>query len=539
MHKSSNVYIVINLRNGNIYQRCFSHKYNCNKWKYYVGNTCNYNHNNVSNQRPVINDWSVGMHESFDIQHIIDKTMTTIEFTKNIVPYINKWHTIIDMPRCIIKKRKVRDTKALPHPAAYQYDTTSISDFIEINSPYVVYIQDDPTIDAIAQQVMRLWLNNVNRLMFEQTVFYPGPVSQSKSVVSSRCFNLFTGFNVLESDLPTRTSEEIEELVKPITDHLYYEWCQQDNELYDYVLNYFASCVWKPEKKIGTCLVIRGAQGSGKGIIMMLLRDIIGQTFKIANNFNDIIGRFNASMMEVTTLFLDEALWGGNKESAGRLKTLITEEYHRIEQKGKDKRDVRSYVNLIIASNNDWVVDHEIGQRRFVQLETSDTFAGGKHPEYFSKLLSVKPLDFAHFLYLRDISTWLPSIIPRTKAESTQIIESLPPIASFWYSCLINECITCGKGDYQDIIWRDYGLKIDKSVLYKAYTFWNETNHKHLEKPAKFWKCMRQFNNNNEFTVTRIRNDTGGRDRFISFPILSDCREMFSSYTKCDFLPYD
>ena len=101
--------------------------------------------------------------------------------------------------------------------------------------------------------------------------------------------------------------------------------------------------------------------GAGKGVVVQKLGAIIGKHhFQDVGDIDDVIGRFNASDMEAPILlFIDEGAWGGDRKQGGKLRKLVTETTHRVEQKHLPKYTIDSYANFIFASNEDWVVPCE------------------------------------------------------------------------------------------------------------------------------------------------------------------------------------
>jgi hypothetical protein len=97
-----------------------------------------------------------------------------------------------------------------------------------------------------------------------------------------------------------------------------------------------AAMVQRPTDKLGTSLVLRGAQGTGKTIVGRIIGSLLGPHYALVADSRYIVGRFNAHLANCLMLQLDEATWGGDHAAAGKLKDLITGEYQYIEYKGKE-----------------------------------------------------------------------------------------------------------------------------------------------------------------------------------------------------------
>jgi len=162
--------------------------------------------------------------------------------------------------------------------------------------------------------------------------------------------------------------------------------------------------------------------------------------------------------------FLDEGFWAGNlKDSAGTLKSLITEPEIFIEQKYKDAIKVTNHVNLIIASNDDWIVPAGMLERRFCVLDVSRARIGDR--QYFNSIydqmknggLEAMLYDLLHL----DISNVDLRAIPKTGALFEQIAQSFDSVKRFWFESLAKGCV-----DGQGSSWKTL---IIKAELYEAY----------------------------------------------------------------------
>src|SRR6476620_1894657 len=124
---------------------------------------------------------------------------------------------------------------------------------------------------------------------------------------------------------------------------------------------------------------MRGPQGAGKGVVARTLGKIFGKRFAHIANGEQLIGRFNASLATSCLVFLDEALWAGDRKGEGVLKALITEPRLQLEAKFRDPIRVENRLRILVASNNDWAVPAGIGDRRWFVLNVADTYSGIAH----------------------------------------------------------------------------------------------------------------------------------------------------------------
>jgi hypothetical protein len=151
-----------------------------------------------------------------------------------------------------------------------------------------------------------------------------------------------------------------------------------------------------------------------------------------------VTGRFTADLANTVLLYIDEATWGGDIRTAGKLKNLITEPRRRIEAKGVDAIYVTNHLNLIISSNNAWTVPSGPLERRFLLLDINESRAGDM--DYFAAIVKqLKNGGYAAMMadlmqYKYDLTTLRH--IPKTAGTREQILRGLGMVGRFWYQCL-------------------------------------------------------------------------------------------------------
>jgi hypothetical protein len=287
--------------------------------------------------------------------------------------------------------------------------------------------------------IMTRWLNNDDTNWYEEMELDPS---------STRCknpdiFNMFRGLAISrdKAESSIHENEDVNILCKPITDHILKIWCRSNKGLGEYLLDWMAHAVQKPWIKLGTTPVLRGGQGSGKGIIIQMLGDILGQVhFSHATDMDVVVGRFQGNDAKTNLLtFLDECTFSGDKKQSSILKGLISEKMRKWEKKFLDPLHLRSFSNYIVASNYEQIVSVECDDRRFICIEVDDKYAGPQKKEsaaYFNNLLTVKIEHFAAFLYRRDLSQFNPKELPDSVYNVYQKIINLDSIDVFIYELI-------------------------------------------------------------------------------------------------------
>lgn len=163
--------------------------------------------------------------------------------------------------------------------------------------------------------------------------------------------------------------------------HLVNVNCSHNKELSEYMLNYFAHAIQYPYKQPMTSLVIRGEQGTGKGTLIVDTILALSNNSKHLNDLSQMVGDFNGYMADSFFVCMDECSFGGNIKEANKLKTFISEKSRIINDKMKTAYKVDAYSRSFILSNNDFIVNVEASDRRYIISECSSELKGNR--EFF------------------------------------------------------------------------------------------------------------------------------------------------------------
>lgn len=211
-----------------------------------------------------------------------------------------------------------------------------------------------------------------------------------------------------------------------------------DPHLLAYILKWLAETIQHPDIPIGVALAFRGAPGTGKSTFARWVGHLFGPHFLHLDSEQRILGRFNAHLHNAIMVFADEAVWAAGKAGLGALKRMITEETIAIERKGIDTITVKSYIHMMVASNENWFVPTSFDDRRFAVLtiskkqQNNHTFFAAVHDELF------KHGGLAAFLYdmLRHKSDIVLADIPDTPERRKQKEYSQSPQEAWWREAL-------------------------------------------------------------------------------------------------------
>lgn len=225
-------------------------------------------------------------------------------------------------------------------------------------------------------------------------------------------------------------------------DHIFNNVCCEDQELYDYLLNYFAHAVQKPWELPAVALVLRGEKGVGKGSAIAALRYIFGDHFYQTQDKEKVLGRFNASIQNKLIIYLNECNWNSYSSMDSVLKGRITELTNDIEPKGVDPYQVDNYLRLIIDSDGDYPVPATNGDRRYVFINVGNAHRCDN--QYFAaidkELRNGGAQGLLHLLMSRDITNYNPRELPKGNAVrgADMAVRSMTPVEEFIHGWLLD-----------------------------------------------------------------------------------------------------
>jgi phage/plasmid-associated DNA primase len=296
--------------------------------------------------------------------------------------------------------------------------------FKEWNRPDIVWWGEADTLTRA--EAAKLWLAHERRRQYNGLVFDPARRAPASY------YNLWRGFSVQPS------SDASGEGCARFLAHLHDNVCSGDKELFFWVVGWFASLFQQPTEKLGTSLVLRGTQGTGKTIVGRLIGSLLGPHYALVADSRFIVGRFNSHLANCLLLQLDEATWGGNHDAAGKLKDLVTGEFQFIEYKGREPVKVKNYVRLLVTGNNSWLVPAGMEERRFAVLDVGES--SRQNHEYFQAIEDEFHAGGAEallaFLLQFDLSRVNLRRVPATAALHEQKLSSMDAEPSWWLDIL-------------------------------------------------------------------------------------------------------
>jgi hypothetical protein len=142
-----------------------------------------------------------------------------------------------------------------------------------------------------------------------------------------------------------------------------------------------------------------------------------------------VTGRFNSHLVSALLLHADEGFWAGDHAAEGKIKDLVTGDFHFVEFKGKEPIKIRNYVRLLVTGSPDWLVPAGMEERRFAVFDIGEDHM--QDHAYFAAIEN--KMDgggrgaLLDYLLGFDLSNVNLRQIPNTAALLDQKIASLPP----------------------------------------------------------------------------------------------------------------
>ncbi len=132
-----------------------------------------------------------------------------------------------------------------------------------------------------------------------------------------------------------------------------------------FVIRWMARNVMQPGYRMRVALLMRGQQGTGKGVFVdHIMSELVGKPNLLNTKLSEITGNFNVGIARCTVCCLDET-YCQKKSSADKVKKYITDDYVTVTEKHKDSVQQHIYASIVILSNDEHPLFIEEGDRRY------------------------------------------------------------------------------------------------------------------------------------------------------------------------------
>lgn len=221
--------------------------------------------------------------------------------------------------------------------------------------------------------------------------------------------------------------------------HVHDVICDSDQKAYEYLIQYFAHIVQRPEEKPNVAIVMKSVEGTGKGTMMKPLLQIFGAQGIHINGDRHLTGQFNSATANKLLVFADEV----NLTShiiADKIKGIISESTVQMEKKGLEAIAIPNYARVVFASNRSHVIKAGTKERRYLVLEPSSRMA--QNTLYFERLnqwINNRGAQaLLYYLLNIDLEKFNPFKAPSTSALIDQKLQSFNNAHQYVYEQLVN-----------------------------------------------------------------------------------------------------
>jgi hypothetical protein len=268
------------------------------------------------------------------------------------------------------------------------------------------------------------WLQqNDNQRCFDDVGVYPTGIQ-----CPSKHFNLWRKFPMEMINQYEKKEAEMNLILNHIK-----ILCGNDLDVYNYFIKWIAQMIQYPAIK-SICPTLISKQGAGKGTLMKLLRQMLGndKVFETTTPSRDVWGDFNGRMCNTFLINLNELSKKETIECEGRIKGLITDPKLTINNKGVNQYDIDSYHRFIITTNNSEPINTSKDDRRNLIIRSSDEKCGDK--DYFNKMhtiledINVIKTCYDYFMGIEGMDKFNKIEMPLTSYQSNLKELSVSPI---------------------------------------------------------------------------------------------------------------
>jgi hypothetical protein len=359
-----------------------------------------------------------------------------------------------------------------------------------------------------------VWLESKYRRDISSIVFDP------TGAAPRDVFNLWRGFTVEPNE---------DGSCALFLEHLRDNVCGGNTEQYNWVIAWFAAIFRNPLRKVGTALVLRGKQGTGKTIVGKVFGHLLGRHYCSVSSPRYVTGSFNSHLEHVLLLQAEEAFFAGDKTMAGALKDLITNDTMLIEPKYINPYEVTNHVRLLVTTNERWSVPAGDGERRFSILDVSDRRR--KDDAYFNAMMQqLRDRGFGVLLYFLLNHEYDEATIRRvlvTEALHEQQDFSMAPEEGWWQGILVRGQLPGDAGGD--------GISVNSRLWSHYIEHCRRIGALHRQTEVllgKFLMRIAPFTKHDvRLDPESVKRENRSRRQVREFPTLQECRQRFDEHT--------
>jgi putative DNA primase/helicase len=336
---------------------------------------------------------------------------------------------------------------------------------------------------------------------FNGVGYYPNTDDLPKNV-----FNTFHGYGC----------KPIAGDVSVILKHIYEVLCAGDQIAATYFIQWLAHIFQKPAEKPTVAVLMKSAEGVGKGRLNDLLKIMLGSNAEQVNGIYQLTGRFNAIIARRLLIIGDEVDMT-TKAAFDRAKGIISEPRISLELKGVDPESIPNLARFIFTGNHDQIISAGTRERRFLVLEPSaHVLDDQSYFEELSKHINVKGASaFLDYLLNIELTDFNPFKAPATKGLIDEKLINLKPALAYFHTEL------CKSKPFNGAV------RIAAPNLISNYYNWASDRQLEVSEPSarsQMGKAMQTLK-----IDPQGRSDRGD-GKYYQLPEIKDFRERFAKH---------
>lgn len=187
-------------------------------------------------------------------------------------------------------------------------------------------------------------------------------------------------FNIWNDGLAELVGTVDETKIKPLLDLIYEVWAGENQEVYDYLINWFGKMISKSKERTETVLFVKGREGSGKGTVTDFIeRFILGPdlcafvpTVKMFSEQQDVgVGKKLICINDTNAVTRTQ-----QQNLFDTMKPWITDPTITVKTVYLKAYKVNPIANIICFANHDQGIIINNEDRRYMCIETTDKWTG-------------------------------------------------------------------------------------------------------------------------------------------------------------------
>lgn len=299
---------------------------------------------------------------------------------------------------------------------------------------------------------LKTWMNNNHTIRSKEDMdIYPNP-----DLCPANIYNLWVPFYL------TRVKKWVQkdDAVKFIVSHIRNVMCPDGDAQANYMLDWVAHMIQKPEEKVGKCPIFTSRGGVGKGRTIDFFKKLLGEdkVYDPEKPDRDVWGEFNGAMKNAFLVVLDELAQHKTTKSMGEFKHIITEPTISIRLMRTDPFKMRSF-HRFMANTNDENAGVEVGQdnRRFWVNRASEKYRGDtEYWNQFDAWINDKDAMKSVFEYFKERKIESdfrnPQATPLTAYHKALVRENTPSV-DLWMEAVARQNWTERKTGNPVLVW--------------------------------------------------------------------------------------